>query len=91
MNRTPSKKRELPKRSKQPSTYRRVVTANANGKSVVQSDEHLQAHEFKSVPSYEYTLVWINLTTPDFCEEQMFGHYPDSVVSGTGWHKSWRL
>jgi hypothetical protein len=43
MNRTASKKRELSKRSKQPSTYHRIVTANVDGKSIVQSDEQLQA------------------------------------------------
>lgn len=30
---------------------------NVDGKSVVQSDEQLQAYEFKSVPNYEHTLV----------------------------------
>jgi hypothetical protein len=51
MNGTASKKRELSKRSKQPSTYRRIVTANVDGKSIVQSDEQLQAYQFKSVPA----------------------------------------
>jgi hypothetical protein len=36
MNRTASKKQELSKRGKQPSTYRRIVTGNADGKSIVQ-------------------------------------------------------
>ena len=58
MNGTASKKRELSKRSKQPSTYRRIVTAIVDGKSIVQSDEQLQAYQFKSVPNYEQTLVW---------------------------------
>jgi hypothetical protein len=26
----------------------------------VQSDEHMQAYEFKTVPGYEHTLIWIN-------------------------------
>jgi len=84
MNRTASKKRELSKRSKQPSTYRRIVTANVDGKSIVQSDEQLQAYQFKSVPNYEHTLVWANPTTPDLREEQSFDRYPDSVVPGPG-------
>jgi hypothetical protein len=84
MNRTASKKQELSKRGKQPSTYRRIVTGNADGKSVVQSDEQLQAYEFKSVPCYEHTLVWVNATTPDLREQQKFDRYPDSVVPGPG-------
>jgi hypothetical protein len=43
MNGTPSKKRELSKRGKKPSTYRRIVTGNVNGKAVVQTDEQLEA------------------------------------------------
>jgi hypothetical protein len=74
MNRTAPKKRELPKRGKQPSTYRRIVTGNVNGKSVVQSDEALLAYEFKTVPGYEHTLS----------KEQIFDRYPDSVVPGPG-------
>ncbi len=84
MNTTAPKKRELSKRGKKPSTYRRIVTGNVNGKSVVQSDEQLQAYEFKSVPNYEHTLVWVNPTTPDLREEQSFDRYPDSVVPGPG-------
>jgi hypothetical protein len=38
MNRTVSKKKELSKRGKQPSTYRRIVTVNADGKSIMQSN-----------------------------------------------------
>src|SRR6202165_3123677 len=67
-----------------PSTYRRVVTTNINGKSAVQSDEQMQAYEFKSVPDYEHTLVWVNPTTPDLSKEQRFDRYPDSVVPGPG-------
>ena len=84
MNRRDSTKRELSKRSERPSTYRRVVTANVNGKAVVQSDEPLPAYEFKTVPGYEHTLVWVNPTTPDLREEQRFERYPDSVVPGPG-------
>src|SRR6266481_5135385 len=68
MNRTASTKTEFSKRSKRPSTYRRVVTANVDGKSILRSDEQLQTYEFKSVPEYEHT----------------FDRYPDSVVPGPG-------
>jgi mannose-6-phosphate isomerase-like protein (cupin superfamily) len=84
MNRANSKKRELSKRSKQPSTYCRIVTGNVSGKSIVHSDEQLLAYQFKSVPNYEHTLVWVNPTTPDLREEQTFDRYPDSVVPGPG-------
>jgi hypothetical protein len=84
VNRTASTKKESSKRSKRPSTYRRVVTANVDGKSVLRSDEQLQAYEFQSVPSYEHTLVWVNATTPDLREEQRFDRYPDSIVPGPG-------
>jgi len=69
MNRTASTKTEFSKHSKRPSTYRRVVTANVDGKSILRSDEQLQAYEFKSVPSYEHTLVWVNPASPiaEFC------------------------
>ena len=69
MNGTASKKRELSKRGKKPSTYRRIVTGNVNGKAVVQSDEQMQAYEFKSVPNYEHTLIWVNPSTPDLREK----------------------
>src|SRR5258708_25439481 len=85
MNGTASKKRELSKRGKKPSTYRRIVTGNADGKSIIQSDEQLQAYQFKSVPNYEHTLVWVNATTPDLREEQRFDRYPHSVVPGPCW------
>jgi hypothetical protein len=84
MNGTASKKREVSKRGKKPSTYRRIVTENVNGKSVVQSDEQMQAYEFKTVPGYEHTLIWVNPTTPDLSKEQRFDHYPDTVVPGPG-------
>ena len=67
-----------------PTTYRRVVTMNVNGRSFFQSDERVQAYEFKSVPHYEHTLVWVNPTTPDLREEQRFDRYPDSVVPAPG-------
>jgi mannose-6-phosphate isomerase-like protein (cupin superfamily) len=84
MNGTASKKTEVPERGNKPSTYRRIVTGNVNGKSVVQSDERMQAYEFKSVPNYEHTLIWVNAATPDLSKEQRFDRYPDSVVPGPG-------
>jgi len=84
MNATASKKRELSERGKKPSTYRRIVTEDVNGKSVVQSDESLPAYEFKTVPGYEHTLIWVNPATPDLGEQQRFNSYPDSVVPGPG-------
>ena len=57
MNGTASNKRESSKPGKKPSTYRRIVTGNVNGKAVVQSDEPLLAYEFKTVPGYEHTLI----------------------------------
>src|SRR5438034_320472 len=84
MHRTPSKKRELSKRGKKPSTYRRIVTGNVNGKAVVQSDEPLLAYQFKTVRGYEHTLVWANPAIPDLSKEQRFDRYPDSVVPGPG-------
>jgi len=84
MNGTISKKPELSKRGKKPSTYRRVVTGNVNGKAVVQSDAPLQAYEFKTVPGYEHTLIWVNRATPDLSEEQRFDSNPTSLVPGPG-------
>jgi mannose-6-phosphate isomerase-like protein (cupin superfamily) len=84
MNGAASKKRELSERSKKPNTYRRVVTENVNGKSVVQSDEPLLAYEFKTVPGYEHTLIWVNPAIPDLSKERKFDRYPDSVVPGPG-------
>ena len=37
--------------------YRRVVTANEQGKSVVRSDGEVETYEFKSVPGYGHTLI----------------------------------
>jgi hypothetical protein len=82
MHRTASKERELPKRGKKPTTYRRIVTGNVNGKSVIQSDEPLLAYQFKTIPGYEHTLMWINPAIPDLSDEQRFNRYPDSVVPG---------
>jgi mannose-6-phosphate isomerase-like protein (cupin superfamily) len=84
MNGTTSKKRELSQRGNKPSTHRRIVTGNVNGKAVVQSDEQMQAYEFKSVPNYEHTLIWVNPSTPDLREKQRFDRYPESVVPGPG-------
>jgi hypothetical protein len=84
MNRAASKKRELSKRPKKSNIYRRVVTENVNGKSVVQSDRPMQAYEFRAVPGYEHTLIWVNPATPDLSKDQRFDRYPDSVVPGPG-------
>jgi mannose-6-phosphate isomerase-like protein (cupin superfamily) len=84
VNGAASKKRELSKRRKKPNTYRRVVTENVNGKSVVQSDGPMPAYEFRTVPGYEHTLIWVNPVTPDLSKEQRFDRYPDSVVPGPG-------
>jgi hypothetical protein len=86
MNGTTSKKAEVLKRDSKPSTYRRLVTETVNGMSVVQSDERMQAYEFKTVPGYEHTLIWVNAATPDLSKEQRFDRdpYPNSVVPGPG-------
>jgi len=84
MNRSAYAKTESSKRSKRSSTYRRVVTANVDGKSILRSDEPLHAYEFQSVPGYEHTLVWLNPATPDLREEQRFDSYPASIVPGPG-------
>ncbi len=57
---------------------------NVDGKSVIQSEERLEAYQFKSVPNYEHTLAWVNPTTPDLRHKQRFHRYPDSVVPGPG-------
>src|SRR3989475_7040010 len=84
MNGRASKNTELSKRGKTASAYRRIATGNVNGKSVVQSDEQIQAYQFKTVPGYEHTLIWVNAATPDLSKEQKFDRYPDSVVPGPG-------
>jgi mannose-6-phosphate isomerase-like protein (cupin superfamily) len=83
MDGTISKKRDLSKRKKL-SIYRRIVTGNVNGKAVVQSDEPLLTYEFKTVPGYEHTLIWVNPATPDLSKAQRFDSYPNSVVPGPG-------
>jgi hypothetical protein len=84
MNGRASRKKEFSKRGENPSTYRRVVTANANGKSAVQSDGPLLAYEFKTVSGYEHTLIGVNPEIPDLRKEQSFDRYPDSIVPGPG-------
>jgi mannose-6-phosphate isomerase-like protein (cupin superfamily) len=84
MNETVSRKRDSSRHSKKPSTYRRIATGNVNGKSVVQTDERLLAYEFKTVPGYEHTLIWVNPATPDLGKAQRIDRYPDSVVPGPG-------
>jgi mannose-6-phosphate isomerase-like protein (cupin superfamily) len=84
MNGTISKKTGLSKRHKKASTYRRLVTGNVNGRSVVQSDDRIDAYQFKTVPGYEHALIWVNAATPDLSKEQRFDRYPDSVVPGPG-------
>jgi mannose-6-phosphate isomerase-like protein (cupin superfamily) len=79
-----SKNKQLSRRDRKASTYRRVVAGNVNGKSIVQSDELMKAYQFKTVPGYEHTLVWINDGTPDLSKEQRLERYPDSVVPGPG-------
>lgn len=51
MNGTISKKTELPERDKKASTYRRVVTENVTGTSVVQSDEQMKAIGLRLFPA----------------------------------------
>jgi hypothetical protein len=57
---------------------------NLDGKSVVRSDDRMQAYEFKSVPGYEHTLVWVDPSTPNLPSGQGFVRYPASVVPGPG-------
>src|ERR1700719_3872957 len=84
MKGTISKNTELSKRGKRSSAYRRIVTGNVKGKSVLQSDEQIQAYQFKTVPGYEHTLIWVNAATPDLNKDQRFDRYPASVVPGPG-------
>src|ERR1700739_4200543 len=84
MNGTASRKRELFKRRKKPSTYRRALTGNVNGTFVVQRDVAVEAYEFETVAGYEHSLIWVNPTTPDLSKEQRLDGYPDSVVPGPG-------
>jgi hypothetical protein len=48
------KNKQLSRRDKKAGTYRRVVAGNVNGKSIVQSDELMEAYQFKTVPGYEH-------------------------------------
>jgi len=84
MNRRASQKRELASRDKKPTAYRRIATGSISGRSVVQSDEQMEPYEFKTVPGYKHTLIWVNPATPDLSKEQRFDRYPDSVVPGPG-------
>jgi hypothetical protein len=65
-------------------SYRRVVTGQENGKSIIQSDERLEAYRFKAVPGFEHTLLWENLGIPDLSQDQKPGSYPQSLIPGPG-------
>jgi len=65
-------------------SYRRVVTAEVQGKSVIQSNELLQDYNFETVPGYIHRLVWANLSIPDLSQQQNMDSYPESVVPGPG-------
>ena len=83
MSGTISEETKVSKRKKKTSTYRRVVTGSVNGKPIAQSDEKMEAYQFKTVAGYD-TLIWVNPATPDLNKEQRFDSYPDSVVPGPG-------
>jgi hypothetical protein len=51
-------------------SYRRVVTAEVQGKSVIQSNELLGNYNFETVPGYIHRLVWANLSIPDLSQQQ---------------------
>jgi len=61
-----------------------VSSGNVHGRSVVQTDEQMEAYQFKTVPGYEHTLIWLTAATPDLSKEQRFDRYPDTVVPGPG-------
>ena len=65
-------------------SYRRVVTAEVQGKSVIQSNELLENYNFETVPGYIHRLVWANLSIPDLSQQQKMDSYPESVVPGPG-------
>jgi mannose-6-phosphate isomerase-like protein (cupin superfamily) len=65
-------------------SYRRVVTGHENGKSIIQSDERLEAYRFKAVPGFEHTLLWENRGVPDLSQEQKPGRYPQWLIPGPG-------
>jgi hypothetical protein len=83
MSGTISEETKVSKRKKKTSTYRRVVTGSVNGKPIVQSDEKMEAYQFKTVAGYD-TLIGVNPASPDLNKEQRFDSYPDSVVPGPG-------
>jgi len=64
--------------------YRRVVTAEVQGKSVIKSDDLLQDYNFETVPGYVHRLVWANSSIPDLSQKQEMDRYPESVVHGPG-------
>ena len=49
-------------------SYRRVVTAEVQGKSVIQSNEVLENYNFETVPGYIHRLVWANSSIPDLTQ-----------------------
>jgi hypothetical protein len=84
MRGTISEEIQLSKRKRKANTYRRVVTGSVNGKSVVQSDEKMEAYQFETVPGYEHPLMWVNPATPDLNKEGRFDSDPDCIVPGPG-------
>jgi hypothetical protein len=71
-------------RKNERNSYRRVVTGHENGKSIIQSDECLEAYQFKALPGFEHTLLWENRGIPDLSQEQKPTHYPQSLIPGPG-------
>jgi hypothetical protein len=65
-------------------SYRRVVTAEVQGKSVIQSDDLLQDYNFETIPGYIHRLVWADSSIPDLSQQQKMDRYPESVVPGPG-------
>ena len=51
-------------------SYRRLVTAEVQGNSVIQSNELLENYNFETVPGYIHRLVWGNLSIPDLSQQQ---------------------
>jgi hypothetical protein len=62
----------------------RVVTGHENGKSIIQSDERLEAYRCKAVSGFEHTPLWENYGIPDLSREQKPGRYPQSLIPGPG-------
>jgi hypothetical protein len=71
-------------RKNERNSYRRVVTGHKHGKSIIQSDERLEAYQFKAVPGFEHTLLWENCGIPDLSQEQKPGRDPQSLIPGPG-------